>query len=192
MEGGVRRSKRQRGDVVDLSDDDGKESDAKLLRIKEERRKLEEEKRQWEEEKRQLKEDKGQLEGEKRRLDEEKWQLEEEKSQLQEVKGQLEGEKRQLKEDKSQLEGEKGQLEEDKGLLEMERDQTKNILKEHASLVECPVCLMLPREDKAVPCCPQGHFVCSTCKDKLIRQGGVSISFAKKGLFDVNFYLSFI
>ena len=177
MARGARRSKRQRGDVVDLSDDDGKESDAKLLRIKEERRKLEEEKRQWEEEKRQLKEDKGRLEGEKRRLDEEKWQLEEEKSQLQEVKGQLEGEKRQLKEDKSQLEGEKGQLEEDKGLLEMERDQTKNILKEHASLVECPVCWMLPREDKPVPCCPQGHFVCSPCKDKLIRQqGSISVT----------------
>ena len=132
----------------------------------------------------QLKEDKGQLEGEKRRLEGEKWQLEEEKSQLKEVKGQLEEENRQLKEDKWQLEGEKWvleedkwHLEEDKGLLEMERDQAKNILKEHASLVECPVCLMLPREDKPVPCCPQGHFVCSTCKDKLIRQqGSISVT----------------
>ena len=114
----------------------------------------------------------------------EKWQWDEEKSQLEEVQGQLEGEKRQLegekrqlKEDKRQLEGEKGQLEEDKGLLEMERDQTKNILKEHASLVECPVCWMLPREDKPVPCCPQGHFVCSPCKDKLIRQqGSISVT----------------
>ena len=148
MERGARRSKRQRNDAINFSDDEDK--DAMLLR-------LEEEKRQLKEEKRQLKED-----------------------------------KRQLKEEKRQLERENGQLEEDKGLLEMERDQTKNILKEHASLVECPVCLMLPREDKAVPCCPQGHFVCSTCKDKLIRQRGVSISFAKKGLFEVNSYPSFI
>ena len=75
MEGGVRRSKRQRGDVVDLSDDDGKESDAKLLRIKEEKRQLEEEKGQWEEEK-------GQWEEEKRQWEEEKMQLKEDKGQL--------------------------------------------------------------------------------------------------------------
>ena len=143
MARGDRRSKRQRGDVVDLSDDDDvKESGAKLLKVEEEKNQLGQEKRQ----------------------------LEEEKSRLEE-------EKRQLEEEKRQLEGEKGQLEEDKGLLEMERDQAKNILKEHVSLVECPVCWMLPREDKPVPCCPQGHLVCSTCKDKLIRQqGSISVT----------------
>ena len=142
MARGDRRSKRQRGDVVDLSDDDDvKESGAKLLKVEEEKNQLEQEKRQ----------------------------LEEEKSRLEE-------EKRQLEEEKRQLEGEKGQLEEDKGVLEIERDQAKNTLKEQQSLVQCSVCLMLPREDKPVPCCPQGHFVCSTCKDKLIRQQGVSIS----------------
>ena len=138
MARGDRRSKRQRGDVVDLSDDDDvKESGAKLLKVEEEKNQLEQEKRQ----------------------------LEEEKSRLEE-------EKRQLEEEKRQLEGEKGQLEEEKGMLEIERDQAKNILKEQQSLVQCPVCLMLPREDKPVPCCPQGHFVCSNCKDKLIRQQG--------------------
>ena len=39
-----------------------------------------------------------------------------------------------------------------------------------ADMVKCPVCLMLPRENKPVPCCPRGHFVCSTCKDRLTRQ----------------------
>ena len=111
------------------------------------------------------------------RLEEEKRQLKEEKRQLKEEKRQLKEDKRQLKEEKRQLEREKGQLEEDKGLLEMERDQAKNILKEHVSLVECPVCWMLPREEKPVPCCPQGHFVCSPCKDKLIRQqGSISVT----------------
>ena len=38
-----------------------------------------------------------------------------------------------------------------------------------ADMVKCPVCLMLPRENKPVPCCPRGHFVCSTCKDRLTR-----------------------
>ena len=145
MARGARRSKRQRGDVVDLSDDDDvKESGAKLLKVEEEKNQLGQEKRQ----------------------------LEEEKGRLEEDKRQLEEEKRQLEEEKRQLEGEKGQLEEEKGMLEIERDQAKNILKEQQSLVQCPVCLMLPREDKPVPCCPQGHFVCSNCKDKLIRQQG--------------------
>ena len=106
------------------------------------------------------------------KVEEEKNQLEQEKRQLEEEKGRLEEDKRQLEEEKRQLEGEKGQLEEDKGVLEIERDQAKNTLKEQQSLVQCPVCLMLPREDKPVPCCPHGHFVCSTCKDKLIRQQG--------------------
>jgi len=39
-----------------------------------------------------------------------------------------------------------------------------------ADLVKCPVCLMLPRENTPVPCCPRGHFVCSSCKDRLTRQ----------------------
>ena len=38
-----------------------------------------------------------------------------------------------------------------------------------ADMVKCPVCLLLPRENKPVPCCPRGHFVCSTCKDQLTR-----------------------
>jgi len=45
------------------------------------------------------------------------------------------------------------------------------LTKEQESLVECPVCLSLPREDRAVPCCPKGHFVCSPCLDNLIREG---------------------
>ena len=85
-----------------------------------------------------------------------------------------------VEKEKKQLEEEKKQLEEDKGMLEMERNQAQKILREHQDRVKCAVCLMLPREDKPVPCCPRGHFVCSTCKDQLIRQGGVSISFAPK------------
>ena len=63
-------------------------------------------------------------------------------------------------------------LEEDQGKLEVEREQALSILKEQESLVKCPVCLMLPREDKPVPCCPQGHFVCLPCKDRLVRHPG--------------------
>jgi len=51
---------------------------------------------------------------------------------------------------------------------QMEQFQLK--MDNMAEMVKCPVCLMLPRENKPVPCCPRGHFVCSTCKDQLTRQ----------------------
>ena len=50
---------------------------------------------------------------------------------------------------------------------QMEQFQLK--MDNMADMVKCPVCLMLPRENKPVPCCPRGHFVCSTCKDQLTR-----------------------
>ena len=50
---------------------------------------------------------------------------------------------------------------------QMEQFQLK--MDNMADMVKCPVCLMLPRENKPVPCCPRGHFVCSTCKDRLTR-----------------------
>ena len=65
----------------------------------------------------------------------------------------------------------------------LEKENMKNLVKSKESILEqfqlkkdnmadmvkCPVCLMLPRENKPVPCCPRGHFVCSTCKDRLTR-----------------------
>ena len=37
-------------------------------------------------------------------------------------------------------------------------------------LVECPVCLLTPREGP-VPCCPNGHLVCATCLEKWRGEG---------------------
>ena len=79
-------------------------------------------------------------------------------------------------------------------LLKQSRLEKENMLEQFqlkkdnmADMVKCPVCLMLPRENKPVPCCPRGHFVCSTCKDRLTRQNlpcptGVSKS-SKNGVF---------
>ena len=38
--------------------------------------------------------------------------------------------------------------------------------------VECPVCLVAPREGP-VPCCPSGHITCSPCLEKLRGKGEV-------------------
>jgi len=69
------------------------------------------------------------------------------------------------------VEEEKVKVEEEKAKVEEEKANVEKISKEQQRLVECPVCLTMPREDKAVPCCPQGHFVCTPCKDQLTRQG---------------------
>ena len=46
--------------------------------------------------------------------------------------------------------------------LTAEVSKLRKIAEEQQSLVECSVCKTLPREGP-VPCCPQGHFVCSPC-----------------------------
>jgi len=35
------------------------------------------------------------------------------------------------------------------------------------SVVECPVCLDIPR-DLPIPCCPAGHIICKTCRRRLL------------------------
>ena len=40
-------------------------------------------------------------------------------------------------------------------------------------MVECPVCLMLPRRTAPMPVCRNGHFVCLTCRDKIREMAGV-------------------
>ena len=59
-----------------------------------------------------------------------------------------------------------------KKLLEMEKSKNK-VEREKSKfeaklqkLVECPVCLTLPRAGP-VPCCANGHLVCSPCLGKL-------------------------
>ena len=56
-----------------------------------------------------------------------------------------------------------------KKLFEVEDEKVKvedEKNKFEAKLVECPVCLTLPRKGP-VPCCANGHLVCSPCLAKL-------------------------
>jgi len=108
----------------------------------------------------------------------EREQLKEERKQVQEGKNKLEKMKTKVEEDRVKVEEldvkveeEKIKLEMEKVKIEEERVKVEMMLKEQQRLVECPVCLAMPRENRAVPCCPQGHFVCSSCKDQLTRQG---------------------
>ena len=56
--------------------------------------------------------------------------------------------------------------------LEEAKGETSKQMAEFRKLVECPVCLLTPREGP-VPCCPQGHLVCLPCLDKLKDVGRV-------------------
>ena len=64
-----------------------------------------------------------------------------------------------LEEEKKKLEGDKKNLEAEKKEL---KEQNKNVEKELRGLIECPVCLMAPRERGPVPVCSNGHIVCQT------------------------------
>ena len=71
-----------------------------------------------------------------------------------------------LKQSRLEIENMKNLVKSKENMLEQFQLKKDNM----ADMVKCPVCLMLPRENKPVPCCPRGHFVCSTCKDRLTRQ----------------------
>ena len=40
-------------------------------------------------------------------------------------------------------------------------------MEELRGMVECPVCLSVPRQGGPVPVCSNGHFVCRTCRDRI-------------------------
>ena len=46
------------------------------------------------------------------------------------------------------------------------KDEKNKFVSKLRKLVECPVCLALPRAGP-VPCCANGHFVCPPCLRKL-------------------------
>ena len=48
--------------------------------------------------------------------------------------------------------------------LRLENKQLRDLVEELKGVVECPVCLVLPREGGPVPVCSNGHFVCRTCR----------------------------
>jgi len=153
--------------------------------VEEEKGRLEEKQRQLVEEKNQLKEEMDKVEkmmigveAVKAKVEEDQIKVEQEKVKVEEAKVKVEQEKAKVEQERAEVEQEKAKVEqarlvveEDRLKVEEERVKIEKMSKELQSQVECPVCLSMPREDKPVPCCPQGHFVCSTCRDDSIRQG---------------------
>ena len=64
-------------------------------------------------------------------------------------------------------------FEEQKKEVEDEKKETKATMEELRTLIECPVCLMVPRKGGPVPVCTNGHIVCCTCRDRIRLDAGV-------------------
>ena len=138
--------------------------------------KVEEDKKQLEEERKKLGEEKNTVERVKIKVQEDRANVEEEKTKVKEETAKVEENRASVKKemakvahDQLEVEQEKLMVEEDRAKAEEEITEMELMFEEQLGLVECPVCLALPREERPVPCCPQGHFVCSPCMDKLIR-----------------------
>lgn len=61
-------------------------------------------------------------------------------------------------------------LEEENKNLRQENDELKKlrgVMEELQSIVECPVCLVVPRVGGPVSVCSNGHFVCTGCKEQI-------------------------
>ena len=50
--------------------------------------------------------------------------------------------------------------------LEQQRTEAETFLRELQESVMCPVCLSIPRQPP-VPCCQNGHVICSKCKERV-------------------------
>ena len=77
--------------------------------------------------------------------------------------------KTKVEEEKVKVEEEQIKVEKERVKVEEMRSKMERMSKEQQKLVKCSVCFTLPREDRAVPCCPQGHFICSPCMDQSTR-----------------------
>ena len=51
--------------------------------------------------------------------------------------------------------------------VQVEKKEVDEAMEELRGMVECPVCLLVPRDGGPVPVCSNGHFVCRTCRDRI-------------------------
>ena len=63
----------------------------------------------------------------------------------------------------------RGQIEQLKD-VERENKELRDAMDELKGTVVCPVCFMVPRQGGPVPVCSNGHFLCLTCRDKIVQE----------------------
>ena len=133
---------------------------------------FEEQQKEVEIEKKKVKEEKKKVEEEKKKVEEEKKKVQNEKKKVEEEKKMAEDEKKKVADEKKKAEDEKRKIEEEKRKMDEEREILKTSLDELRGLIECPVCLYVPRGRGPVPVCNNGHIVCRPCRDQIRLQVG--------------------
>ena len=61
--------------------------------------------------------------------------------------------------------------EENRRLREVEMKH-KEVMKELKGMIECPVCLSVPKQGSPMPVCSNGHFICISCRDRIRQEAG--------------------
>ena len=72
-----------------------------------------------------------------------------------------------LKEQVRKLEEKNEQLNRSLKAVQVEKKEVDEAMEELRGMVECPVCLLVPRQVGPVPVCSNGHFVCRTCRNRI-------------------------
>ena len=114
------------------------------------------------------------LEVERNKVEKEKSNIQEDETKAQEERNKIREEKNDMESKKVEFEGERNQVEAEKKTMEERKRKLEEavgkIVKKLRQLVECPVCLSMPREGP-VPCCVKGHIVCCPCLNRLRGEG---------------------
>ena len=121
--------------------------------------KLEETYKEYDELQNKMQDNEAELENEKEVVDE-----------LRDKIAKLQNEKEKAYREKNKAMLEKTKLTQEKAKLEGENEKKRKLLGELQGFVECPVCLVVPREGP-VPCCPAGHITCSPCHEMIRGEG---------------------
>ena len=64
--------------------------------------------------------------------------------------------------------------EENRRLKEVEMEH-KEVMKELKGMIECPVCLSVPKQGSPTPVCSNGHFICISCRDRIRQEAGEEV-----------------
>ena len=92
---------------------------------------------------------------------------------------------RKLEDKNQQLKSLEEQNEQLKASLKEVQDEKKEVgeaMEELRGMVECPVCLLVPRDGVPVPVCSNGHFVCCTCRDRIRKDAHPRIRIRQEAL----------
>ena len=90
------------------------------------------------------------------------------KEQVRKLQEKVQDDEKEKKEQEKENEQLKKQLKE----VQDEKKEADKAMEELRGMVECPVCLSVPRHGRPVPVCSNGHFVCRTCRDRIREDAG--------------------